>query len=87
MSNEETAHGRLVGLPFEELRKLSPLATHQHRKGGLYVDMGIPQDTETGEPYVDREGRIRRAWLHVYPHAQALYLRPVSEDEKFQKLT
>ncbi len=87
MESEDTAHGKLVGLPFDELRKLAPTATHQHRKGGLYIDLGIPQDTETGEAFSDKEGRERRAWLHVYPHDRAVYLRPTSEDDKFQKLT
>lgn len=87
MGDNETAHGRLVGLPFGELRKLAPTATHQHRKGGLYMDLGIPRDTETKEAFVDKEGRQRRAWLHVYPHDQAVYLRPISEDDKFRKLT
>lgn len=78
-------HEKLVGLPHEELRKMAPEATHQHRKGGLYRDLGIPVDSETKESYSDSRG-VLRAWQHIHPHPVQVILRPASEDDKFTKI-
>ena len=76
------AHEKLVGLLPADLRQMAPDATHQHRKGGLYRDLGIPIDSDTKEPYADHRGLLR-AGQHVYPYEIQVILRPVSEDEKF----
>lgn len=78
-------HEKLVGLSHEELREMAPEATHQHRKGGLYRDLGIPVDSDSKEPYRDHRGLLR-AWQHIYPHAVQVILRPTSEDEKFTRI-
>ena len=78
-------HEALVGRPIHELKTLNSKATHQHRKGGLYRDLGIAQDCDTKEPYEDQRG-VLRAWQHVYPYEQKVILRPVSEDNKFTRL-
>ena len=75
-------HEALVGKTHEELRSLSAEATHQHRKGGLYRDLGIAQDADTKDTYVDPRGPLR-GWLHVHPYEPSLLLRPASEDDKF----
>ncbi|WP_298842164.1 hypothetical protein [uncultured Salinicola sp.] len=78
-------HEKLIGKSHRELKDLAPEATHQHRKGGLYRDLGIAQDAETKQPYEDPRGPLR-AWLHVHPHEKSLLLRPASEDDRFTAL-
>lgn len=82
----DTPHGRLIGLDDAELRALAPEATHQHAKGGLYRDLGIPVHSDDRLPHADSSGRPLRGWLHVHPHAVQLILRPVEEDGKFRPL-
>jgi hypothetical protein len=76
-------HEKLVGKTNEELRALAPQATHQHKKGGLYKDMGIAIDTETNKTSVNSRGIPERAWLHVYPYQKKVMLRGIDEDHKF----
>lgn len=78
-------HEKLVGKSHEKLRALAPNATHQHRKGGLYRDLGIANDAETKQPYEDPRGPLR-AWLHVHPYEESVLLRPASEDDKFEAI-
>ena len=78
-------HEKLVGKPKTELHDLAPEATHQHKKGGLYRDLGIAFDSDTKQEYLDDRGPMR-GWLHVYPYETSLILRPVSEDDKFTPL-
>ena len=78
-------HEELVGMEHERLREMAPTATHQHRKGGLYRDMGIAQDADTKEAYRDPRGPLR-GWLHVHPYEERLLLRPASEDDKFTRI-
>ena len=85
--SEDTPHGRLVGLPDEHLRALAPEATHQHRKGGLYRDMGVALDASTRTPMTNGRGVAYRGWLHVHPHATDLLMRPVDEDDRFRPLS
>lgn len=84
--NDDTPHGRLIGVPDEQLRALAPEATHQHRKGGLYRDLGIAYDADTKLPLKDAAGNDCRAWLHIHPHPQALYVRSVAEDDRYRPL-
>lgn len=90
MQTKETKHmkphERLVGKTNEELLTLAPEATHQHRKGGLYRDLGIALDAETKLPYHDTRGSLR-AWQHIWPYEKSVLLRPVSEDHKFVSLS
>jgi len=82
----ETPHGRLIGLPDEDLRALAPEATHQHRKGGLYRDLGIALNANDHSALADARGYALRGWLHIHPHAVQLLMRPVDEDDKFRAL-
>jgi len=75
-------HEALVGKENHELRAIAPEASHQHRRGGLYLDLGIAADARTKEPYADDRGPLR-AWLHIHPYDRGVLLRPVSEDDKF----
>lgn len=84
---QDTPHGRLIGKPDEELRALAPEATHQHRKGGLYRDLGIAIDAETKLPACNSDGEELRGWLHVHPHAMQLLLRPIGEDDRFRPIS
>jgi len=78
-------HEKLIGKSHRELKDLAPEATHQHRKGGLYRDLGIAQDAETKQAYKDPRGPLR-AWLHVHPYEESILLRPASEDDRFTAL-
>lgn len=84
---DETPHGRLVGVDKAVLRGLAPEATHQHRKGGLYRDLGPAIDAGTKKTMRDDRGVEYRGWLHVHPHAPSLMLRPVDEDDRFEPLS
>lgn len=84
---DDTPHGRLVGCDDRTLRALAPEATHQHRKGGLYRDLGIAVDAATRTPVRDQRGVDYRGWLHVHPHEISLMLRPVDEDDRFRPLS
>ena len=44
------------------------LATHRHYKGGLYRVIGVARHSETEEAMIVYE--------HLWPHAQAMWLRP-----------
>lgn len=80
------SHEDLIGLSSEELKALSPYATHQHYKGGLYQFLGPIMDSETKEVAVDKHGEKLDAWLHQYPHERQVWSRPQSEREKFTQL-
>ena len=84
---EDTPHGRLVGLDDATLRQLAADATHQHRKGGLYRDLGIALDASTRDPVTDARGVPYRGWLHVHPHQPSLLLRPTDEDDRFRAIS
>lgn len=84
--NQDTPHGRLVGLADDDLRRLAPQATHQHAKGGLYQDLGIAVHADDRLPHRDAAGRVLRGWLHVHPHAIQLVLRPTDEDDRFRPI-
>ena len=86
MSENETAHGRLLGLGDEELTRLAPSATHQHRKGGLYRDLGPLIDARSGEVMRDRADVPLRGWLHIHPYDQQLFVRREYETNKFRPL-
>jgi len=86
MTDNDTPHGRLLGLTDAELRCLAPEATHQHRKGGLYRDLGPAIDPRSGQPMCDRADVPLRGWLHIHPHAQQLFLRREYETEKFRPI-
>ena len=83
----DTPHGRLIGLLDETLRALAGDATHQHRKGGLYRDLGVAIIADTREPMRDARGVPYRGWLHVHPHQKALMMRPIDEDDRFRPLS
>lgn len=83
---DKTPHGRLVGLTDEELLALAPDATHQHRKGGLYRDLGVALLAETKAPLTGADGCSMRAWEHVHPHGRQVLLRSTAEDGKFRLL-
>lgn len=83
---DDTPHGRLIDLPDDQLHGFAPAATHQHRKGGLYRDLGIATDAETKEAALNSKGEQLRTWLHLYPHAIGIHLRSVAEDNKFRPI-
>jgi hypothetical protein len=82
----DTPHGRLLGLPDDELIRLAPEATHQHAKGGLYRSLGPIVNGETKLPMVGEDGLELRAWLHVHPHQTTVYARGVDEDAKYRPI-
>ena len=84
---EDTPHGRLVGMDDATLLGLAPETTHQHRKGGLYRDLGIAVDADTRGTMTDAKGRPLRGWLHVHPHARQLMMRATDEDDRFRPLS
>lgn len=84
---QQTLHGRLVGMSDEALKALAPEATHQHRKGGLYRDMGIIRDADTRLALCNAEGVELRGWLHVHPHEVGLLARATDEDDRFRPLS
>lgn len=86
MSDDDTPHGRLLGLSDEHLRSLAPGATHQHRRGGLYRDLGIPVLAEGRTRLTDPRGMAYRAWQHLHPHEEQVMLRPIDEDDRFRRL-
>lgn len=80
-------HEKLLGKSVKDLKALAPDASHQHKKGGLYLDLGIAIDTETGLDSITSNGHAQRAWLHVYPYKRQVFLRGVDEDHKFTSIT
>lgn len=86
-AGNDTPHGRLIGLDDDALRAMAPEATHQHRKGGLYRDLGPAVDADTREVVRNARGTEYRGWLHVHPHAQSLLLRPIDEDDRFRPIS
>lgn len=72
-------HASLLGLPDRELRLLAGQATHQHYKGGLYRLLGSVRDSRTGGPLLDLDGQPMIAYMHLFPHAQEIWVRGAEE--------
>lgn len=70
-----------------KLRALAPEATHQHRKGGLYRDLGIARDADTMLAMCNAQGIELRAWQHVHPHEVQVLMRGVDEDDRFLRIS
>lgn len=86
MATDDTPHGRLIGLEDAQLLALAPEATHQHRKGGLYRDLGLARFAADKSVITDDRGVKQRAWLHVHPHEVGVLMRGIDEDDKFRAI-
>lgn len=84
--DRDTPHGRLIGLDDAVLTIMAPRATHQHRKGGLYRDLGIIVDADTGKALTHPDGSTLRGWEHVHPHAVQVFARTDAESDRFRPL-
>lgn len=78
----------LLGLSDNDLLKLAPEATHQHKKGGLYKLHHHPRDAATGLIARNKAGEAYILYEHLFPYARQFWLRTSREfyDGRFKEL-